>query len=115
MLAQCEAALRELLDPDAVEAMARADQMAMIEKVGGKLWCWGSDGQDINFKAPSEKTGVAAPVKDVSVSIFYTHICAVAADDTVWCWGSDQSGLRGKMGFNPVGGIDATPARGGGC
>lgn len=82
-----------------------------IEKVGGKLWCWGSDGQDINFKAPSEKTGVAAPVKDVSVSIFYTHICAVAADDTVWCWGSDQSGLRGKMGFNPVGGIDATPTK----
>ena len=35
-LADCEAALRKLLDPDAVERMARADQTAMIEKVGGK-------------------------------------------------------------------------------
>jgi choline-sulfatase len=35
-LAECEAALRQLLDPDAVEKLARADQTAMIERVGGK-------------------------------------------------------------------------------
>lgn len=34
--AACDAALRKLLDPDAVEKMARADQTAMIERVGGK-------------------------------------------------------------------------------
>ena len=36
VLAECAAALRKLLDPDAVERLARADQAAMIEKVGGK-------------------------------------------------------------------------------
>ena len=32
----CEAALRRLLDPDAVDKCARGDQTAMIEKLGGK-------------------------------------------------------------------------------
>jgi len=35
-LAECKAAFREMLDADAVERMARADQTAMIERVGGK-------------------------------------------------------------------------------
>jgi choline-sulfatase len=35
-LADCESALRTLLDPEAVDRMARADQAAMIERVGGK-------------------------------------------------------------------------------
>ena len=34
--ATCEARLRALLDPEAVDALARADQQAMIEKLGGK-------------------------------------------------------------------------------
>ena len=32
----CEARLRMLLDPSAVDKLARADQAAMIEKLGGK-------------------------------------------------------------------------------
>lgn len=35
-LADCEAALRKLLDPHNIERLARADQAAMIERVGGK-------------------------------------------------------------------------------
>ena len=35
-LAECTKALRALLDPEAVDRMARADQAAMIERVGGK-------------------------------------------------------------------------------
>jgi choline-sulfatase len=34
--AECDSTLRKLLDPDAVERLARADQTAMIERVGGK-------------------------------------------------------------------------------
>jgi len=36
VLDACKARLRALLDPEAVDAMARADQQAMIEKLGGK-------------------------------------------------------------------------------
>ena len=35
-LEACEAALRNLLDPEAVDRRARGDQTAMIEKLGGK-------------------------------------------------------------------------------
>jgi choline-sulfatase len=35
-LAACEAKLRESVDPEAVDARAKADQAAMIERLGGK-------------------------------------------------------------------------------
>jgi choline-sulfatase len=35
-LADCEAELRRLLDPEAVDRLAHADQAAMVERVGGK-------------------------------------------------------------------------------
>jgi choline-sulfatase len=35
-LAACDAKLRELLDPNAVDALARSDQSALISKLGGK-------------------------------------------------------------------------------
>jgi choline-sulfatase len=35
-LAACEAKLREILDPEAVDRSAKADQQAMIERLGGK-------------------------------------------------------------------------------
>ena len=35
-LAACESELREVVDPEAVDALARADQRAMIERLGGK-------------------------------------------------------------------------------
>jgi choline-sulfatase len=36
VLAECEAALRKVVDPEAVDKLARADQRACIEKHGGK-------------------------------------------------------------------------------
>jgi choline-sulfatase len=36
VVAECEAALRGVVDPDAVDAMAKADQTAKIEEHGGK-------------------------------------------------------------------------------
>jgi choline-sulfatase len=36
VVAECEAALREVVDPDAVDAMARADQAAKIAEHGGR-------------------------------------------------------------------------------
>jgi choline-sulfatase len=35
-LAACEAQLRAILDPEAVDRMARRDQAAMVEHLGGK-------------------------------------------------------------------------------
>jgi choline-sulfatase len=35
-LAACEAQLRAILDPEAVDRLARADQAAMIDRLGGK-------------------------------------------------------------------------------
>jgi len=35
-LASCEAKLREIVDPEAVDRRAKADQAVMIERLGGK-------------------------------------------------------------------------------
>jgi choline-sulfatase len=35
-LAACDAQLRAMLDPEAIDRLARADQRAMIERLGGK-------------------------------------------------------------------------------
>jgi choline-sulfatase len=36
VIAECEARLREVVDPEAADKIARADQRACIEKHGGK-------------------------------------------------------------------------------
>ena len=36
LITECEAALREVVDPEAVDKLAKADQQAHIEKYGGK-------------------------------------------------------------------------------
>jgi choline-sulfatase len=36
VIAECEAALRKVVDPELVDKLARADQRACIEKHGGK-------------------------------------------------------------------------------
>ena len=75
-------------------------------KVGGTLWCWGSDsyGQLGNGAttgdqiSPVQESTAATDWVSVSAgsSVTMPHTCAIKTNGTLWCWGSDAMGQLGN-------------------
>ena len=78
-------------------------------RVGGEVWCWGSNqfGQlgDGTLEDRADPVKVASDETWVQVSYGDVHACAVSAAGTLWCWGDNtygQAGLGADWGPYPV-------------
>jgi alpha-tubulin suppressor-like RCC1 family protein len=69
-------------------------------RVGGELYCWGSNLQgqlgDGTTTSRVEPKKVLSELRFTSVSAGAAHTCAVAEDGTAWCWGLNNFGQLGN-------------------
>jgi alpha-tubulin suppressor-like RCC1 family protein len=74
-------------------AVSAGGQACALEQ-GGRPWCWGRDN--------STPTPLATPLRFASISVGFTHICALTAEGTAYCWGTNEFGQLGTGSTGPA-------------
>jgi len=102
-----------------VEAAAQFDYTCGVD-AGGGIWCWGANCYNqLGVDSLAEQCGTppmpcsskparlraAGPFR--TVSVHFSHSCAVATDGAAFCWGDDNNG---QLGIGTMGDRSVTPA-----
>jgi alpha-tubulin suppressor-like RCC1 family protein len=61
---------------------------------GPSVYCWGKSTISFRNVRPTLETAAGIPPFQ-SMSVSFTHACAVGADQSAWCWGDNTSGALG--------------------
>ena len=67
-------------------------------KVGGSLWCWGSNEYGQLGGGVFERPGEPMRIGDAawsSISVGRQHACGIQIDGSLWCWGDAEYGAIG--------------------
>jgi alpha-tubulin suppressor-like RCC1 family protein len=106
-LEECAAVIRACLSSPSVvaggfryTAVSAGASHTCAVRVGGELYCWGSNllGQlgDGTTESRVEPQKVLTDLRFTNVSAGAGHSCGVAEDGTAWCWGLNNFGQLGN-------------------
>lgn len=87
---------------DAVRTVSLGYEHSCAITAGGTTYCWGNAGEgmlgfDTTVVSVGTPTAVQAPVHFASISVGWTHACAMGVDGVAYCWGSNDNDELGDQ------------------